>query len=142
YVRGLETTELGSARLEQIGDLVEEAGTFTGGRAGPRALVGGARGSDGGVDVRLVTLGDDRDHGAVVRADALETFAGPAVDELAVDEQLIPARAVLGAEGLSGACHRQASFRAPYLVGPAPGVNPVAWAPRRGRGRGLRRRER
>src|SRR5439155_919747 len=75
------------------------------GRGGPRALVGGARGRHGRIDVRLVALGDDRDHGAVVRADALEPLARAAVDELPVDEELIPPCAALGAEGLGAACH-------------------------------------
>src|SRR5207247_1254837 len=97
--------ELGGVRLEQVGDLVEDAGTLASGRGGPRALVGGARGRHGRIDVRLVALGDDRDHGAVVRADALEPLARAAVDELPVDEELIPPCAALGAEGLGAACH-------------------------------------
>ena len=105
HVERLEAAELGGVRLEQIGDLVEDARTLARGRGGPGALVGGARGRHGRVDVRFVALGDDRDHGAVVRADALEPLARPAVDELAVDEELIPPCAALGAEGLGAACH-------------------------------------
>src|SRR5439155_19948856 len=92
-------------RLEQVGDPVEKAGALPGGRAGPRAVVGGARSRDRSVDVGFVALGDDRDHGAVVRADALEALAGAAVDELAVDEELVRAYTALGAEGLGAACH-------------------------------------
>src|SRR5437870_891621 len=105
HVERLEAAEVGGIRLEQVGEPTEEAGALPGRRAGPRALVGGARSPDGGVDVGLVALGDDRDHGAVVRADALEALAGTAVAELAVDEKLIPPCAALGAEGLGAACH-------------------------------------
>src|SRR2546425_541331 len=109
---GFRTTVLPQARAGAAFHVAMGRGAFHGRGAGPRALVGGARGRDGGVDVGLVALGDDRDHGAVVRADALEALAGTAVDELAVDEELIPSCAALDAEGLGAACHvRPPSWR-------------------------------
>src|SRR5207244_5857174 len=130
HVDRVELAEVHGPGLDQVGDLEEDLGPLARGDARPGPFVGGPRGRDRRVDVRLVALGDDGDDRAVVGADALEGPAGLALDELAVDEELVATGAVRGAEGQC-ACHEGASFfRIPLLGKARGGGQPAAAAAR------------
>jgi hypothetical protein len=106
HVQRLDQRELVAIRFDQVGELVDEAGTLIGLHLGPRTLESGARGGNGGIDVGLTGAGDVGQRLACCRVIGGEGLAALRLSPLAADQHLGRSGGPAGAEGVHAVLDR------------------------------------